>query len=220
MATDRRSFDERAREWDADPGKHRRAVAVADAIRAAIPLPRGARGLELGCGTGLLSFALREALGPDALAHVVLADTSEGMLEVLREKIGAAGLEDAFEARRFDIASDPLPGERFDLVYSLLVLHHIPDTEAALARSHAVLRPGGLMLVADLCAEDGSFHGPDVDVHHGFDPEDLVRRARAAGFVDVAGTVVHELAKVVDDEERTYPLFLLVARAGAEGDGA
>lgn len=218
MATDRRSFDERAREWDDDPRKHRRAVAVAEAIRASGPLPRGARGLELGCGTGLLSFALREVLGPAVLEHVVLADTSDGMLEVLREKIADAGRDNAFEARRFDIATDPLPFERFDLVYSLMVLHHIPETDAALARSLEVLRPDGVMLVADLAAEDGSFHGPEVDVHHGFDPDELRRRALAAGFEDVRSSIVYELPKTVGEEKRAYPLFLLVARAEGSTD--
>jgi SAM-dependent methyltransferase len=210
--TDRRSFDERAREWDDDPGKVRRAEAVAGAIRAAIPIPSGARALELGCGTGLLSFALRDGLG-----HVVLTDTSAGMLEVLGEKIAAAGLEGVFEPRRLDIVADPLPPERFDLVYSLMVLHHFADPDAALARSRAVLRPGGWLCVVDLDAEDGSFHGPGVDVFHGFDRDDLARRAAAAGFVDVRVSTAHVLEKQVDGEDRAYPLFLLVGRADEEG---
>lgn len=212
--TDRRSFDERAREWDDDPRKVERAGVVAAAIRAAVPIPPRARALELGCGTGLLSFALRDALG-----HVVLADTSAGMLEVLAGKIAAAGLDGVFEPRRLDLAADPLPPERFDLVYSMMVLHHFADPDAALVRSRAVLRPGGWMCVADLDAEDGSFHGPDVDVHHGFDRDDLARRAAAAGFVDVRVSTAHALPKVVDGEERAYPMFLLVGRAG-EGDQA
>lgn len=210
--TDRRNFDERAREWDDDPGKVQRAEAVAGAIRAAVPIPAGARALEIGCGTGLLSFALRDDLG-----HVVLADTSAGMLEVLTEKIGTAGLEGAFEPRRLDIVADPLPPERFDLVYSLMVLHHFADPDAALARSRAVLRPGGWLCVADLDAEDGSFHGPDVDVFHGFDRDDLAHRAAAAGLVDVRVSTAHVLSKQIDGEDRAYPLFLLVGRADEGG---
>lgn len=45
--------------------------------------------LEYGCGTGLLSFNLQPFLG-----KIVLADTSEEMLEVLKEKIAASQIKD------------------------------------------------------------------------------------------------------------------------------
>ena len=80
-------FDTRALTWDDDPMKTARAEAVAAGIRAGIPLTPGTKGLEFGCGTGLLSFALRDALG-----EITLADTSAGMLSVLREKIAANGI--------------------------------------------------------------------------------------------------------------------------------
>lgn len=47
-------FDRKAAGWDADPAKG----AVADAIRARVPLGPGLAALEYGCGTGLLSFPL------------------------------------------------------------------------------------------------------------------------------------------------------------------
>ncbi len=76
------NFDERARDWDSDPKKVERARVVADAIRKTIPLSQEMKALEYGCGTGLLSFALQPDLG-----EITLADTSQGMLDVLREKI-------------------------------------------------------------------------------------------------------------------------------------
>ncbi|MGE5378250.1 MAG: class I SAM-dependent methyltransferase, partial [Bacteroidota bacterium] len=76
------NFDERARDWDSDPRKVERARAVADAMRQAVPLSNEMKALEYGCGTGLLSFALQSDLGP-----ITLADTSQGMLDVLSEKI-------------------------------------------------------------------------------------------------------------------------------------
>ncbi len=81
-------FDQAARTWDADPMKQERAQAVAQAIRRRLP-PESVRwrALEYGAGTGLLSFALA-----DAFAAITLADVSEGMLEVAREKIAAEGL--------------------------------------------------------------------------------------------------------------------------------
>ncbi len=81
------NFDERAKDWDSDPKKVERARAVAEAIRNAIPLTPKMSALEYGCGTGLVSFALQADLG-----QITLADTSQGMLDVLDEKIAAAGV--------------------------------------------------------------------------------------------------------------------------------
>ena len=50
-----------------------------------------------------------------------------------------AGLEVA----RHDIVSDPLPKQAFDLIHSRLVLLHLPERQAVLARLLAALRPGG-----------------------------------------------------------------------------
>ena len=80
------NFDSRAKTWDSDPKKVERAAQVAQAIRAALPLQPGMTALEVGCGTGLLSFALQSDF-----AHITLADTSEGMLDVLAAKIAESG---------------------------------------------------------------------------------------------------------------------------------
>src|SRR5436190_144034 len=63
-------FDARAETWDDDPAKVERARAVADEIIARVPLSRTMRALEYGCGTGLLSFMLRERVGDITLADV------------------------------------------------------------------------------------------------------------------------------------------------------
>ena len=88
------NFDERAKDWDSDPMKVERARVVSDAIRNAVTLSREMHALEYGCGTGLLSFALQEDLG-----QITLADTSQGMLDVLGEKIASSGVTNMHPAR-------------------------------------------------------------------------------------------------------------------------
>jgi ubiquinone/menaquinone biosynthesis C-methylase UbiE len=196
-------FDQRAKDWDSDPKKVERARVVADAIRAALPARPGQTGLEIGCGTGLLSFALQ-----DAFAHITLADTSQGMLEVLTAKIADSGLRH-FNPIRLDLARDPLPDSRFYAVYSLLALHHIPETDTVIQRFHDLLNPGGLLFIADLDAEDGTFHTDGTtDVHLGFERGALQRRVEAAGFADVRFSTVFIIRK----NGREYPIFLLAAR--------
>ena len=200
-------FDSKARDWDSNPVFQERADKIAAAIRAAIPLNTKMHALDYGCGTGLLSFPLKDALG-----HITLKDSSAGMLDVLREKIAAQGVAN-MTVRQADLSSQPLPEERYDLIYTSMVLHHIPDTAAMLATFHALLNRSGNLCVADLDQEDGSFHGLDVDVHHGFARADLARLAEAAGFVDVRFSTVFEIAKeTATGGTRGYPVFLMLAR--------
>jgi SAM-dependent methyltransferase len=105
---------------------------------------------------------------------------------------------------------DPPPGGPFDLAISLLVLHHLRDTEAALAAVHRLLRPGGFLAIADLEAEDGTFHEPGSEgiYHNGFDRAHLAGLARAAGFADVEVTTATEIER----DGRTYPVILLLGR--------
>ncbi|MDD5387826.1 MAG: class I SAM-dependent methyltransferase [Gallionellaceae bacterium] len=199
-------FDSKARLWDGNPVFQDRADKIAAAIQAAIPLNTNMRALDYGCGTGMLSFPLKDALG-----HITLKDSSAGMLEVLREKITALGVSN-MTARQADLTDAPLPEERYDLIFSSMVLHHIPDTADILATFHALLNPGGWLCVADLDQEDGSFHGIEVDVHHGFTRETLRQQAEAAGYGDVRFDTVFEIVKEQETGTRAYPVFLMVAR--------
>ncbi len=199
-------FDSKARQWDENPLFAERGRQIAAAIRSAVPLRRDMQALDYGCGTGLLSFPLRKELG-----HITLKDSSAGMLEVLREKIAAQGVGN-MTVRQADLTAGPLPEERYDLVYSAMTLHHIPDTEAILAAFHALLRPGGWLCIADLDREDGSFHGPEVDVHHGFDRQALAEKTGQAGFADTSFRTVFEIVKETETGPRVYPAFLMVAQ--------
>jgi len=199
-------FDARAATWDDDPAKVERAQAVADEIVRRVPLARTMRALEYGCGTGLLSFMLRPRLG-----DITLADVSDGMLAVAARKIAAAN-DASMRAVKLDLLSDPVPEPRFDLVFSLMTLHHIPDTAAILGRFRAALGEPGILCIADLDAEDGSFHGAGFDGHLGFDRTELAAKARRAGFATVEFSTAYVMTKPVGGEQRTFPIFLMVAR--------
>jgi ubiquinone/menaquinone biosynthesis C-methylase UbiE len=199
-------FDNKARRWDSNPLFVERAEKIAAAIRAEVPLDRRMTALDYGSGSGLLSFPLKDELG-----HITCKDTSAGMLDVLREKIAAQGVTN-MTTRQTDLTADPLPDERYDLIYSSMTLHHIPDTAKILSVFHDLLNPGGHLCIADLDQEDGSFHGIEVDVHHGFDRTALAALARAAGFADVRFHTVFEIVKQQEAGERAYPVFLMTAR--------
>jgi ubiquinone/menaquinone biosynthesis C-methylase UbiE len=199
-------FDAKAADWDT-PERIEHARHFADAVRAHVPLRPDWRAIDVGAGTGLLGLHLREDL-----AELVLADPSAGMVATAQAKIDAAGLEDV-RAIRFDVTDPPPDGAPFDLVVSLLMLHHVKDTEAALRAVSAMLVRGGWMGLIDLDEEDGSFHDPDQEgIHHrGFSRARLEQLAAAIGFTAVATSIVGEIER---ENGRAYPLFLLTGQRG------
>lgn len=191
-------FDERAATWDDDPAKVERARAIADRIREVVAPQPGTRLLEYGAGTGLVSQTLRDRVGP-----VTLADSSRGMLEVLHAKVAAGTIADA-RVWDLDLGRDPVPDERFDLLVTAMVLHHIPDLQPVLRAFATMLADGGRLCVADLEHEDGSFHDEDFDGHHGFDRDALAVELEAAGFDEVRFEHGCEIVR----DGRTYDVFL------------
>ena len=198
-------FDTRAKQWDSDPIKWERAAAVAAAIRNRVQLSPDLNAMEYGCGTGLLSFALHQELGA-----ITLADSSMGMLAVLQKKIAASGV-DHLRPLHLDLTTDPLPTERYDLIYTLMTLHHVSDVERILRDFHALLRPNGTLCIADLDHEDGSFHGVGFDGHPGFEREALQDRLIRAGFDTVHFETCYLMRKPRSGGMQEYPVFLAVA---------
>jgi predicted TPR repeat methyltransferase len=192
------SFDERAATWDDDPAKVERAEAVALAIRAAVPLDRSMQMLEYGAGTGLVTQALRDFVGP-----VTMADTSAGMREVMNSKIASGAIPDG-RVWDLDLATEAAPDEHFDLIVTVMALHHIPTLEPVLAGFADLIGNGGHLCVVDLEQEDGSFHGEGFDGHHGFNRTELGSWLGRAGFADVAFQRCHQLVR----HGVVYPLFL------------
>ena len=197
-------FDARARTWDDDPRRRQLAESVFAALERAVPLRPDVAALDVGAGTGLLSLALAARV-----RRVVAVDSSAGMLEVLAYKARAAGHADV-ETRLADVSADPLPPGPFDLIASAMALHHVENVDGLVRKCFAALAPGGHLALADLDAEDGSFHGPDAPgVHHlGFDRAALARQLAAAGFADV------RFADAARSEKngRAYSVFLAAAR--------
>ena len=194
-------FDARASTWD-DPTKIARAEQVASRLRRIVPLTPSMRALEYGAGTGLLTFCLRDTLG-----SITLADSSAGMRAEAERKIAAAHARN-LRVIDLDLLRDPVPTERYDFIFSMLTLHHVPDVPRVLAAFHTLLAPRGWMCHADLDAEDGSFHGPDIDVHHGFERATLRSWLTTAGFADIS---IDDCSSV-EHNDRTYPIFLAVCR--------
>lgn len=199
-------YDERAATWDDDPDRRARSQTVAKRIAELVGPTAATRVLEYGAGTGLLGFALKPYVG-----HMTLADISEGMLAEVQKKIAASGMTDV-EWRKLDLTKEALPAERWDLVALQLILHHILDTDQILKALYDVLEPDGVLVVADMDLEDGTFHREAFEGYFGFEREPLKEKVLAAGFNSCDFDDVLVIHKVRGGVEREYPMFLMIAR--------
>ena len=202
-------FDKAAATWDEKPRRVQLAKNIASAIEKAVPLHQQMKVLEIGCGTGLISTQLAQNVG-----SVLATDSSAGMLEVLENKIKVLGIKN-ISTKNVDLTDDDtsLSGKTFHLIVSSMTLHHIFDTVTLLKRCRDLLAPDGVLAIADLDKEDGSFHGDMAGVkHHGFDTTELGRLVLQTGFKDVHFATVHVITKEEEQGgKRHYPVFLMTA---------
>lgn len=201
------NFDEKAKDWDKDPQKVKRAGAFAREIQTFLSGRKLNDAFEFGSGTGLLSFFFR-----DTFERITLADTSDGMMKVLKEKIRENNL-DHFRALTIDLEKEDL-NEKFDIIYTLMTLHHIEDLDLIFHRFSNMLTEGGLLCIGDLKKEDGSFHAhmPGFKGHNGFERDKLERLLRLHGFSILEYIDFYTIEKNDGPQKKSYPLFLVIAQ--------
>ncbi len=98
----------------------------------------GARTLEVGCGNGSISAWLAERVAPGGRAVAVDLDLS--LVDVEMPDL---------ELREADIVAGPVDPRDFDLVTARAVLHHVANSETAVANLVASVRPGGAILLIE-----------------------------------------------------------------------
>lgn len=151
----------------------------------ALELPRGARVLEIGCGTGelLADLAARE----DLRLRVLGLDLSADMLERARARARDAALV------RGDGERLPFAARSFDALLLKGCLHHLRDHAGFLAEARRVLRAGGRLVLSEPIEDAPWIRLARRALHrlraHAFDREDrafrtreLERLCRGAGF--------------------------------------
>lgn len=139
--------------------------------------------VDLGAGSGTGSLALaRELPG----ATVTAVDVSPEMLAHLRSRADAAGLGDRIRTVEADL-DQPWPDVGpADVIWASASMHHMADPATALASVFGALRPGGLLVIAELDSFPRFLAGtPDEDV-------ELRCHAEAAKRRDEAGMHMHE----------------------------
>ena len=123
--------------WEASTGR----------LLGEIGLAAGASCLDAGCGPGETMRLMAERVGP--AGRVVGLDVDESLGGLALERLHAAGHAQC-SWQRHDVAADtPIPGAPFDLVHARLLLFHLPERVAVLARLWDAVAPGGHLFVQD-----------------------------------------------------------------------
>jgi SAM-dependent methyltransferase len=139
---DHRTVEGFGREWaaydqsDLDEGEYRRTFDLYFSIFRFDGLGEG---FDFGCGSGRWARLVAPRVG-----HLHLVDAAGEALAVARRNLAGQGNVSFHEASSDAI---PLSNSSQDFGYSLGVLHHIPDTEAAMRACVRKLKPGAQFLV-------------------------------------------------------------------------
>ncbi|HSS59973.1 MAG TPA: class I SAM-dependent methyltransferase [Candidatus Limnocylindrales bacterium] len=119
--------------------KERAARAMAEVER--LPLTKGSRVLEIGCGAGLLAIQLAQR------GFVVEAtDSTPAMVELTLQNAERAGLASRVHAGIADAHALEFDDSAFELVVAMGVLPWLPDPTLALNEMARVIRPGGFLV--------------------------------------------------------------------------
>jgi tRNA (cmo5U34)-methyltransferase len=200
-------FDQKAQEWDKNKMHLERTIAVAGQLKKLIPFLPNMKAMEFGAGTGLLSFYLKERF-----SEITLMDSSIEMLKMAEQKMEPGDLL-KFRTVFFNLEKEEYIGDHFDIIYSQMVMHHIRDLYAIFKKVYHMLTQGGMLAIADLYQEDGSFHDGDMNVHFGFDPEKLTTILLKQGFQTSQVAPCYVMRKEISTGKvKEYPVFLLTAK--------
>ena len=130
---------------------------------------------EIGPGEGWLLPSLR-----DIAAQVVAIDLSAAMLERARAHAGHLEGITFIEGNTKALKQHRV---RAEAIVANMVLHHTPDPQAILNDASAALKPGGSLIVSDLCAHDQAWVREYCgDLWLGFTPDQIREWAMEASL--------------------------------------
>ena len=194
-------FQKKADDWDIQSIPQQLSKTIGPAIINHIKLYPEMDVMDFGAGTGLLTSHILPLV-----KHISAVDISESMLDKLVAKAEFKKNVTTYCQNILEHSID----KQFDLIISAMAMHHVNDTSMLLKSFAQHLKPGGQIALADLDAEDGSFHPAGTEgVHHlGFDRKEFSKLLSDAGFEQIKFFTAHTVKK----EDTEYPIFLVLGK--------
>lgn len=204
MKDENRDFDKDAATWDENAGRVKMATNIANSIKDAVKLHAGMDVLDFGCGTGLLTLQLQPYV-----KSIRGFDSSQGMLQVLEDKIRSQNMDNV-AITHIDIEQGGLLEGSYDLVICSMTMHHVRDPQLLIKQFKNVLKPDGILCIADLDSDGGLFHGANSEgvFHNGFDRNMMRETLREAGFCNIQFRTAAEVVRFIPGGLRPFTIFL------------
>jgi ubiquinone/menaquinone biosynthesis C-methylase UbiE len=189
-------------------------VAQRAQVMALLQPQPGERALDIGCGPGLTTRALAEAVGDTG--QVLGVDIAAPMLSIARRRCDGLA-QVGFEL--CDVNALPCADASVDLALASQVYEYVEPVDAALRELARVLKPGGRALLVDTDWESAVWASHDdarmrrvleswnEHIPHPQLPRTLKRRMEQAGFASVTVTVVPLLNDAYD--RQTYSVGMM-----------
>lgn len=177
-ARGRELFAGMADHWDRIRQQYEHPDLQAGMVAALVP--PGVRVVDVGTGSGAL-LPLLAGCG----AEVTAVDHSATLLERARRRCLAAGAK-GIRFQQADARALPFPDGRFDVAYTSMVLHHLPQPQEAVTELARVVRPGGRVVVVEFSRHNLGWMREEL-AHRwlGFARDDLEGWLTGAGLTTV-----------------------------------
>ena len=194
-------FAKKANDYDREQSRTQNVSTIAQTILKEVSFSKEMSIMDFGSGTGLLLTEIAPYVG-----KITAVDISSSMNAVLKSK--KEDIKCSLEIVQMDLSKETL-NKKFDAIISSMTIHHIEDTLTLFKKFHSLLKDGGIVAIADLDTEDGTFHTEDTGVFHcGFDREDFVQIVKNAGFNDIKIQNASTIVKPTNE----YSVFLITAK--------